>query len=149
VFTNGNYTSIHPLSSKSKVGQALTEFTDDVGIPDSLMTDGAPETIGPGTEFMKEVSRLKIRMRRSEVRRSNQNHAAEREIGELKKRWRSRMLKKKVPTRLWYYGLVYESSILNRIPRGSQQRTGLEMVTGQTPDISEWIDFEFYDCVWF
>ena len=23
------------------------------------------------------------------------------------------------------------------------------MVTGQTPDISEWIDFEFYDRVWF
>ena len=114
VFTNGNYTSIHPLSSKSKVGQALTEFTDDVGIPDSLMTDGAPEIIGPGTEFMKEVNRLKIRMRRSEVGRSNQNHAAEREIGELKKRWRNRMLKKKVPTRLWDYGLMYESNILNR-----------------------------------
>jgi hypothetical protein len=115
----------------------LTDFTDDVGIPDSLMTDGAPEIIGLGTEFMKEVSQLKIRMRRSEVGRSNQNHAAEREIGELKKCWRSRMLKKKVPTRLWDYGLVYESSILKRIPRGSQQRTGLEMETGQTPDISE------------
>jgi hypothetical protein len=98
---------------------------------------------------MKEVNWLKVRMRRSEVGRSNQNHAAEREIGELKKRWRSRMLKKKVPTRLWDYGLVYESNILNRIPRGPQQRTGLEIVTGETPDISEWIDFEFYDRVWF
>ena len=47
VFTNGSFMSIHPLSSKSKVGQALTEFADDVGIPDSLMTDGAPEIIGP------------------------------------------------------------------------------------------------------
>ena len=35
---------------------------------------------------------------------------------ELKK-WRQiRMLKKKVPTRLWDYGLAYESNILNRIP---------------------------------
>ena len=149
VFTNGSFTSIHPLISKSKVGQALTEFTDDVGIPDSIMTDGATEIVGPKTEFMKEVNRLKIRMKRSEVGRSNQNHAAEREIGELKKRWRNRMLKKKVPTRLWDYGLVYESNILNRIPRGQRQRTGLEMVTGETPDISEWIDFEFYDRVWF
>jgi hypothetical protein len=82
VFTNGHYTSIHPLSSKSKVGQALTEFSDDVGIPDLLMTNGAPEIVGPGTEFMKEANRLKVRMRRSEVGRSNQNHAAEREIGE-------------------------------------------------------------------
>ncbi|KAI2506814.1 hypothetical protein MHU86_7599 [Fragilaria crotonensis] len=108
------------------------------------MTDGAPEIID------KEVSRLKIRMRRSEVGRSNQNHAADREIGELKKRWRSRRLKKKVPTRLWDYGLVYASNILNRIPQGSQQRTGLEIVTGPTPNILEWIDFEFFDsCVWF
>ena len=149
VFTNGSFTTVHPLSSKSKVSQALTEFSDDVGIPDSLMTDGAPECVGPRTDFMKEVNRLKIRLRRSEVSRSNQNHAAEREIGELKKRWRNRMSKKNIPARLWDYGLVYESNILNRIPRGSQQRTGLEIVTGETPDISEWIDFEFYDRVWF
>ena len=149
VFTNGNFTMVHPLSSKSRVGQALTEFTDDVGIPDTLMSDGAPELVGPHTEFMKEVHRLKIRLKRSEVGRSNQNYAAEREIGELKKRWRNRMAKKKVPSRLWDYGLVYEANILNRIPRGSQQRTGLEIVTGDTPDISEWIDFEFYDRVWY
>jgi hypothetical protein len=52
-------------------------------------------------------------------------------------------------TRLWDYGLIYESNILNRIPRGQQQRTGIEMVTGETPDISEWIDFEFCDRVWY
>ncbi len=91
---------------------------------------------------MKEVNRLKIKLKQSEVGRSNQNYAAEREIGELKKRWRNCMLKRKVPPRLWDYGLVYETNILNRIPRGQQQRTGIEIVTGKTPDI---IDFEFYD----
>jgi hypothetical protein len=35
------------------------------------------------------------------------------------------------------------------IPRGQQQHTGIKMVTGETPDISKWIDFEFYDCVWY
>ena len=92
---------------------------------------------------------MKIRLKRSEVGRSNQNYAAEREIGELKKRWRNGMLKRKVPPRLWDYGLVYETNILNRIPRGREQRTGIEMVTGETPDISKWIDFEFYDRVWY
>jgi hypothetical protein len=47
--------------------QALTEFSDNVGNPDLLMTDGAPEIFGPRTELMKEVNRLKIRMLRSEV----------------------------------------------------------------------------------
>ena len=100
VFTNGNFTTVHPLVSKGKVAQALTEFADDVGIPDMLLSDGAPEMVGPKTEFMKEIYRLKISLKRSEVGRSNQNYAAEREIGELKKRWRNRMLKHKVPPRL-------------------------------------------------
>ena len=59
------------------------------------------------------------------------------------------MLKRKASPRLWDKGLVYESNILNRIPRGQQQRTGIEIVTGKTPDISEWIDFKFYDRVWY
>jgi hypothetical protein len=56
VFTDGNFTTVHPIDSKSKVAQALTEFADDVGIPDSLLSDGAPEVIGPKTDFMKEVN---------------------------------------------------------------------------------------------
>ena len=28
-------------------------------------------------------------------------------------------------------------------------RTGLEMVTGETPEISEYIDFRFYDPCWY
>jgi hypothetical protein len=137
------------MTSKSRVGITLTEFSDDVGIPDSLTSDGAPEMVGPKTDFMKEVNRLKVRLKRAEVGRSNQSCAAEREIGELKKRWRNRMARKKVPKRLWDYGLVYEAGVLNRILRGKSARTGLEIVTGETPDISEWIDFEFYDRVWF
>ena len=148
IYTNGNFTSVHPMTSKSRVGVTLTEFTDDIGIPDTLTSDGAMEMVGAKTEFMREVNRLKIRLKRAEMGRSNQNFAAEREIGELKKRWRNRMVSKGVPNRLWDYGLIYEVGILNRIPRGSKDRTGLEIVTGQTPDISEWLDFGFYDRVW-
>ena len=107
------------------------------------------EAVGPKTKFMKEVNCLKVRLHRTEAGRSNQNFAAKREIGELKKCWRNRMLKRKVPKRLWDYGLVYEASILNFVPRGNNVRSGMEMVTGQTVDISEWIDFEFYDLVWY
>ena len=98
VFTNGNFTTVHPLlNSKAKVAQTLTDFADDVGIPDMLLSDGAAEVTGQHTDFMKEVNRLKIKLKRSEVGQSNQNYAAEREIGELKRQWRNRMLKRKVP----------------------------------------------------
>jgi hypothetical protein len=32
--------------------------------------------------------------------------------------------------------------------RGPDHRTGYEEITGQTPDISQWLDFEFYNHVW-
>ena len=59
------------------------------------------------------------------------------------------MMKKKVLKRLWVFGLVYKSKILSRMSRGTpDHRTGLEEITGQRADISEWLDFEFYNLVW-
>jgi hypothetical protein len=145
IFTNGNVTTVQPLNLKARVTQALSEFTDNVGIPDTLVSDGAAEVTGQHTDFMKEVNKLKTRLKRSEAGRSNQNYAANQEIGELKKPRRNQMLKSKVPPRLWDNGLIYKSNILNRIPRGRHQHTGIKMVTGETPDTSEWIDFKLYD----
>ena len=54
VFTNGNFTTDHLLNSKAKVAQALTEFANDVGIPDMLLSDRAAEVTGQHTDFMKE-----------------------------------------------------------------------------------------------
>jgi hypothetical protein len=78
----------------------------------------------------------------------NQNHAAERKIGFLAKQWKLQMTKKKVPKRLWDFGLIYESELLSWMARGTDCQTGYEEVTGQTPDISDWMDFKFYDLVW-
>ena len=59
------------------------------------------------------------------------------------------MVSKKVPKRLWYYGLVHQDVILSSIYHEEIGRTGIEEVTGQTPDISELIDFDLYDSLWF
>ena len=58
------------------------------------------------------------------------------------------MVSKKVPKCLWDYGLVHHAGILSRIYRGKIGLTGIEEVTGHMPDISEWLDFEFYNQVW-
>jgi hypothetical protein len=136
------------MTSRQDAGKSLIEFTDDVGIPERLVTDGATEFTGRHTEFIKEARRMRIMLHTSEQGRKNQNHAAEREIGFLSKRWKLRMTKKRVPKRLWDFGLVYESELLSRMARRDDRRTGYKVVTGQTPDISEWLDFEFYDLVW-
>jgi hypothetical protein len=136
------------MISRKDAGKSLVDFTDDVGIPERLITDGAMEFTGRNTEFVKEARRMRIQLHTTEQGRKNQNYAAESEIGLLARRWKLRMNKKQVPKRLWDFGLVYESELLCRMARGTDNRTGYEEVTGQTPDISEWLDFEFYDLVW-
>jgi hypothetical protein len=49
---------------------------------------------------------------------------------------------------LWDYSLVYEGELLTRMSGGDDGRSGYEQVTGETLDISKWLDFEFYDLVW-
>jgi hypothetical protein len=40
------------------------------------------------------------------------------------------------------------AKLLSRMARGTDLWSGYKEVTGNTPDISEWFDFEFYDLVW-
>jgi hypothetical protein len=40
-----------------------------------------------------------------------------------------------------------QGELLTRMSHGDDGRSGYEQVTGETPDISEWLDFEFYDLV--
>ena len=71
------------------------------------------------------------------------------EIREMKKRWHSKMTAKNVPKRLWDFGLKHTAKIMQLLPRNPSNRTGYEMVTGKTPDISEFCDFDFWDLVWY
>jgi hypothetical protein len=148
VFTNGKYTKVVPMTSWKEAVESLIDFTDDVGIPETLVTDGVTEFICKHTDFIKQARRMRIKLHTAEQGRKNQNHAVEREIGFLSRRWKLRMQKKNVYSRLWDYGLVYEGKLLTRMSRGDDGRSGYEQVTGETPDVSEWLDFEFYDLVW-
>ena len=152
LITNGTFTRVYPMESKSgaNIAAVLNEFIDDVGVPDTLICDLASEQIGKHTDVMKIVRRRQIKMRMAEKGRgTTQNHRAETEIREVKTKWKTRMRASQVPTRLWDYGLVYIAEIQSLLARGVDQRPGIERVTGNTIDISEWLDFDFYDRVWY
>ena len=73
-------------------------------------------------------------------------------IRELHKRWFRVMLKQQVPNRLWDYGICWVCEIMQRAASNSGRlhgRTPLEQLTGETPDISEYLDFSFYDWCWY
>jgi hypothetical protein len=39
VFANGKYTKVVPVASRKEAAESLIDFTDDVGIPETLVTD--------------------------------------------------------------------------------------------------------------
>jgi hypothetical protein len=45
--------------------------------------------------------------------------------------------------------MVHITKLMNFTARGRNGRTGNEEITGDTPDISEYVDFDFYDWVWY
>ena len=150
VYTNGSHTAVYPMLdvTQVRVGATLTSFSEDFGIPDTLVADLHASQVGIHTDFRKEVNRLKIKLRMTEKGRHSQNYAAEQEIQGLKRRWKALMNEKQVPRRLWDYGMVYMAEIMSRTARGNEGIPGLQRVLGHTIDISEWLDFEFYDLVW-
>jgi len=119
-----------------------------VGIPDVVVVDGAQEQVGRNTEFNRTCKFYKIQQHQTKPYTPKQNRA-EAAISEVKKRWRNKMRAKSVPKRLWDYGLVWVSEITNQTAHGPDARTPIEEVTGNTPDISEWLDFDFYDWCWY
>jgi hypothetical protein len=76
---------------------------------------------------------------------------AEAEIRELKKATSRIMHSEKVPKRLWDLCLQYVVELRCRTAQGLytlKGRTPYEVVTGETPDISEWLEFTFYQPCW-
>ena len=43
------------MISHKDAGKSLVDFTDDVGIPEHLITNGVTEFTGCNTEFVKEA----------------------------------------------------------------------------------------------
>ena len=125
------------------IGYSLLNFAHEFGAPEELIFDGAQSQVGPNTLFMKTLRKLFIKYHVSLPRRPNEN-PSEGGIRELKKRWYRIMIKKKVPQRLWDFGLVWVCETGNFIVSSSRYadgRSGIEIITGETPDISEYIDF--------
>lgn len=88
------------------VGNALTQFISDFGVLEHLTFDGASVQTGVRTRFMDAIRKYEVKYHVSGPRQPNENPAGEQSIHQqVKKRWYRIMLKKKVPARLWDYGI--------------------------------------------
>ena len=142
---------VYPMNNMSgdSIGETLQHFVHDFGIPSILTFDGHKSQVSKGSLFMKMIRKYDIKFHVSEPRKPQQN-PAEGGIREIKRRWYRIMTKKAVPKRLWDYGLVWiceTGNLTVSSSRYANNRTGLEIISGETPDISEYVDFGFYDWV--
>ena len=152
IFTNDNYfAAIYPMDSKSKAGDALRVFCQEFGVPEHLTIDGSKEQTKKGTEFMKQIRKNNIDYHITEPERHNQN-PAEGVIREIRRKWFRVMIRKRVPRKLWDYGYRWICEIQQRTHVRGHRIDGcvpLEEITGETIDISAYLDFGMYDYVWY
>ena len=139
------------MESKGLAGDALKQFIADFGVPDQIICDGSKEQTKRGTTFMEQVRKHHIDLHTTEPGRYNQSKV-EGVIRELRKNWFRTMHRKRVPKRLWDYGLKWVSEVRVRTSSDVMDLKGwtpLERITGDTVDISEYLDFGFYDWCWY
>jgi len=150
IFVNNiNYTYFVPMKLKSEAGNALVQFIPEVGIPSQIHTDDAKELVkGKWRDVCQSYD---IKQTQTEPYKPFQNRA---EVGirELKKTTQRIMHTTKTPLCLWDMCAKYKSELrsLTAQPLYSLHgRTPFEMVTGNTPYISEYIAFQWYQPVWY
>ena len=150
LFYNEYYYFIYPMEDKSgeNLMRALEAFACCVGLPDLLVSDGASEIGGRKTKTRRFMSKHHIKFQATEAKKQKHNKA-EAAIRIIKSRTKRLMTQRDVPKRLWDYAYKYESEILNRIWQPKLGRTPTEDVFGETPNISEYLDFGFYEWVWY
>ena len=146
---NFGYLKAYPIDSNNQqdVGNSLSVLIQDVGVMQKLHTDNAPKMVGRRTPFFKRARKEGIDLTAIEPERSDENYRET--LVRMAKLGSARaMAKKRVPIRLWCYALEHFSDLHSLKVSGmyrNKGRTGYEMVYGSTPDISEYVEFQFYD----
>jgi hypothetical protein len=106
LFTDGQgFVVAYPMRSKSEAGTALQKFCRDIGVPNMLHMDNAPEMTGINTEFQAICKQYRIKTSTTEPHSPWQNKC-ENIIGVIKKRAKGRKIRKQIPKCVWDFGIV-------------------------------------------
>ena len=111
--TDFHFLAVYPMESKGLAGDGLKQFIADFGVPDKIICDGSKEQTKRGATFMEQVRKHHIDIHTTEPGRYNQSKV-EGIICELRKNWFRTMHRKRVPKRLWDYGLKWVSNVCVR-----------------------------------
>jgi hypothetical protein len=150
VYTNGDgYDRFYPWTRKAEHPDTLMQFINDVGVPQTLISDNAPEEIYGRA---RETCRKYRIQQKTIVPYSPWQNDAEACIRELKRKLRRTLRRTGASPRLWAYCLSWCTAVrrltASALPR-MKGRTPEEIMTGSTPDISSMIMFDWYQPVYY
>jgi len=150
VYTNKlNFYRFYGLKQKRDAHTTLKPILELTGIFERLHSDNAKEfKEGIYAQLLKEY---RIPLTVTEPYSPWQNRG---EIGvrEIKKLGKALLRKANAPLRLWDFAFEHAANILSLTATGEPHlgnRTGYELVTQITPDISPYISFDWYEWCWF
>jgi hypothetical protein len=141
------YAKVYPMKLKYEAGSKLNELCSNVGIPYRLFTDNAGEETGGEWETARHKHLI--------PQGYTEHHTpwqkkAELEIGEEKAHYCRIMHRAQAPEALWDHGFEHTDEIRQNLARKNLGwLTPFEVLTGDTPDISDLLDFGYYDWVWY
>lgn len=152
VFTTKEYfVEAYPIPQKSNCHEPLKKFIRKYGAPYEMISAGSKEQIIRKTEFSNTLRKYDIFHKIIEPERHNQN-LCEGVIRELRKKWYQTIFRSNCPRALWCYEIPHYAAIMSRTASHAGSLNGrapLEHLTGETVDISEYLDFWFWDRVWY
>jgi hypothetical protein len=130
VFSNGSFfPEMHPMASKSQIGETLKTFVLELGVPEELTFDGLKEQTNRNADFIKCCCKNNNSVHRTEPKRPNQN-PAENVIREVRRQWCRTMTRKRVPVELWDHQTFTQVG-------GLRGTCPLEELTGETVGMLE------------
>lgn len=146
--TEFGFIDFYPMKSRSESGHMLEKHIRRYGIPMVLVSDGAAEE---KDAVMLQVSKLYHVDRALTEPYSAWQNLAESAINTLKKGISRTLRSRGAPRKLWSWAGVWVGGVRCVIAGTSdklQGRTPMEIMTGRQPDISEYLQFDFYQLVY-
>ena len=148
IISNEAFPQVYPVTNNNNAcaGESLNDFCHTVRVPEDLKTDQHSCFKKVDGGFKDAIRKHQIFHRYSEPEREGQMHMCDNPTRDIKQKWQQLKTEKSIPNCLWSFGVQHIARLLQHIPR-QNKRTGRELVTGCTPDISDLVDFKFYSLV--
>ena len=145
--TNFGWKRAYPMEAKSDAYKQLRKVFQDVGVPNLIVVDHAKEQVQG--DFKRLATSHGARVKSTEPY-SPWQQAAEGAIRELKRASLRKQLRKQSPDKLWDHCIELEAMIQSHTALNYPELEGQvpeTIMTGQTADISPYIEHEWYDWV--